>query len=175
MEKENVFSYDYKTVKTKREMETMLIDAYEVLGWEVTNTSMSEGSLFHVNVSFKRNRKIENKKELLKLQDKIDNLLANIEKLQKSKKSAGTVEAVSIGTLGALTFGGGLSMTMTLSGVGFMIGGIALGAVGAGICALAYFINKAIKKRSIAKITPILESELDKLADLCENASELTK
>lgn len=175
MEKENVFSYDYKTVKIKREMETMLIDAYEVLGWEVTGTSMSEGSLFHVNVSFKRNRKIENKKELLKLQNKIDSLLSNIEKLQKSKKNAGIAESVVVGTIGALTFGGGLSMTMMLDGVGFMIGGIALGIVGAGICALAYFINRGINKRKASKISPILESELDKLADLCENASKLTK
>lgn len=175
MEKENVFSYDYKTVRIKREMETMLIDAYEVLGWEVTGTSMSDGSLFHVNVSFKRDRKIENKKELLKLQDKIDSVLSNIEKLQKSKKQAGFPEAITIGTIGALTFGGGLSMTMTLKGVGFMIGGIALGVVGAGICALAYVINKSIKKRKCAKITPILESELDKLADLCESASKYVK
>ena len=175
MEKENVFSYDYKTVRIKREMETMLVDAYEALGWEVTGTTMSEGSLFYVNVSFKRDRKIENKKNLLKLQDKIDNVLSNIEKLQRSKKNAGFPEAITIGTIGALTFGGGLSMCMVVDGVGFMIGGIALGVVGAGICALAYFINKGIKKRKASKITPILESELDKLADLCEEAGKLAK
>lgn len=170
---ENTTTYDYKTIKVKRSIETIICDTYENLGWELTNTSSVEGSLFHINLSFKRDRKIANKVELIKLQEKADNVVANIELLQNKKKSAGFVSALSTGIVGALTFGGGMSMTMLLSGVGYMIGGIALGLVGAGICALAYPLFKKVNKKKGDSIQPILESEFDKLADICEEAGKL--
>lgn len=170
---ENTITYDYKTIKVKRSIETLICDTYENLGWELTNTSSVEGSLFHINLSFKRDRKIGNKVELLKLQEKADNVVANIELLQNKKKSAGFVSALSTGVVGTLTFGGGMSMAMLLSGVGYMIGGIALGLVGAGICALAYPLFKKVNKKKGDSIQPILESEFDKLADICEEAGKL--
>lgn len=170
---ENVISYDYKTIKVKREIETLVCDTYENLGWELTNTSSVEGSLFYINLSFKRDRKTANKVELLKLQERADNVIATIENLQKKKKTAGLGASISTGVVGALTFGGGMSMCMVLSGIGYMIGGIALGIVGAGICALAYPIFKNINKKQSVKIQPILESEFDKLADICEQAAKL--
>ena len=172
---ENAISYDYKTVRVKRDMEVMLTDAYQNLGWEVTNTSMAEGSLTSVNVSFKRDRKIENKAELLKLQSKIDNSLSIIEKLQSKKKNAGVPEGITVGTIGVLAFGGGMSMTLTLSGIGFLIGGIALGLVGIGIGLLGWLTHNKIQKKKLAKIEPVMENELDKLSDLCEQANKLLK
>ena len=170
---ENAITFDYKTVKVKRSIETLVCDTYESLGWELTNTSSVEGSLFCVNLSFKRNRKIENKVELLKLQEKADSTVATIDNLQNKKKNAGMVGALSVGILGALTFGGGMSMSMLLQGVGFMIGGIALGLVGAGVCALAYPLFKKINKKKNQEIEPLLQSEFDKLADICEQAVKL--
>lgn len=172
---ENAISYDYKTVRVKRDMEVMLTDAYQNLGWEVTNTSMAEGSLTSVNVSFKRDRKIENKAELLKLQSKIDNSLSIIEKLQSKKKNAGVPEGITVGTIGVLAFGGGMSMPLTLSGIGFLIGGIALGVVGIGIGLLGWLTHNKIQKKKLAKIEPVMENELDKLSDLCEQANKLLK
>lgn len=170
---ENTISYDYKTIKVKRSIETLVCDTYENLGWELTNTSSVEGSIFYINLSFKRDRKVENKVELLKLQDKADNIIANIENLQNKKKNAGMVSALSTGIVGALTFGGGMSMSILLGGIGYMIGGIALGLIGAGICALAYPIFKKVNKKKETKIQPILESEYDKLSDICEQAGKL--
>lgn len=170
---ENATTYDYKTIKVKREIEALVCDTYENLGWELTSTSSVEGSLFYINLSFKRDRKIANKVELLKLQDKADGVVASIENLQAKKKNAGFVGGLSTGIAGALVFGGGMSMTMTLSGIGFLIGGIALGLVGAGICAIAYPIFKKLNKKKVSVIQPILESEYDKLADICDQAAKL--
>lgn len=170
---ENAVTYDYKTIKVKREIEALVCDTYENLGWTLVSTSSVEGSLFHINLSFKRDRKIENKTSLLKLQDRADNCIANIDALQSKKKNAGLVGALSTGIAGALTFGGGMSMCLLLSGVGYMIGGIALGVVGAGICALAYPLFKKINKKKVSRIEPILECEYDKLADICAEASQL--
>lgn len=170
---DNVVTYDYKTIKVKRNIETLVCDTYECLGWELTNTSSFEGSLFYINLSFKRNRKIENKIELLKLQDKVDNIIASIDNLQNKKKNAGKASALSVGIIGTLVFGGGMSMCMLLQGIGYLIGGIALGLVGAGICGLAYPLFKKINKRENTKIDPLLENEFDKLSDLCEQAIKL--
>lgn len=170
---ENVVSYDYKTIKVKRGIETLICDTYENLGWELTNTSSVEGSIFYVNLSFKRDRKIKNKVELIKLQEKADNIVSNIDNLQNKKKNAGFVSALSTGIVGTLVFGGGLSMCLLLSGVGYIIGGVALSLVGVGIGAVAYPIFKKLNKKKSNQIQPILESEYDKLADICEQALKL--
>lgn len=175
MTNENGITYDYKTIKIKREMETMTADAYANLGWEMTGSSVAEGAVFHVNLSFKRNRKIENKAQLLKLQEKIDSILLNIETLQNNKKTAGVIPSITVGIIGALTFGGGMSMTMLLEEIGYIIGGIAIGLTGIGIGLLAWAIYKKTKRNKISKLNPILESEYDKLADVCEEAHKYIK
>ncbi len=170
---ENAITYDYKTIKVKRSIETLVCDTYESLGWELTNTSSVEGSLFFINLSFKRNRKIAGKVDLLKLQERADSTIAIIDALQSKKKNAGMIGALSTGIAGALVFGGGMSMCLLLKGVGFMIGGIALGIVGAGVCALAYPLFKRINKKKNTQIEQMLESEYDKLADICEQANKI--
>lgn len=174
MEKEKAIVYDYKTVRVKRDMEAMFTDAYENLGWEVTSTSLVGGTLSYVNISFKRNRKIEHKTELIKLQDKIDSSLSNIDKLHQTKKNAGVGEGITVGVIGALIFGGGMSMTMCLTGLGFLIGGIALGVAGIGIGLLGWLVHNKIQKKKLVKIDPLLEEEFNKLSDLCEEANNLT-
>jgi len=164
-------TYDYRTIKVKREMEAMATDSYLNLGWELVGSSVSEGAIFSVNLSFKRDRKIANKQNLLKLQEQVDSNLLNIEVLQGKKKTAGLTPSLTTGIVGALTFGGGMSMVMTLSStLGFLVGGIALGIVGMGICGLAWLVHSKVKKHKIAKINPILENEYNKLADICESA-----
>lgn len=170
---ENAVTYDYKTIKVKREIETLVCDTYENLGWKLSNTSSVEGSIFYVNLSFKRDRKIAGKVELLKLQEKADAIISNIENLQSKRKNAGMCESLSVGVLGTFVFGGGMSMTMLLQGAGYMIGGIALGIVGAVVAGFAYPIFKRINKKKSVAIAPIIEGEYDKLADICEEAQKV--
>ena len=174
MEKE-ITSYDYKTIGVRREMEVMTTDAYENLGWELVGSSVSALAIFTVNLSFKRDRKIANKTELLKLQEKVDNTLLNIEVMQNKKKTAGQVPALTTGILGALTFGGGLSMTIMLGAgtVAYMVGGIALGVVGFGIALFAWPIFKRVKRNSLKRIDPIIEDEFNKLSDICDEIKKI--
>lgn len=168
--KQKVSSYDYKTVRVRRETETMLCDAYDTLGWEIVDTSFATPTLSHVNVNFKRNRKIQNKAELMTLQNKIDGAIGNIEKLRDRQKNAGIPEAITMGTVGALTLGGGMSMIMTVGGVAFTIGGIALGVVGIAIGLFGWLVHNLIHKKKLKKIEPSIETEFTKLSDLCDEA-----
>ena len=65
-------------------------------------------------------------------------------------------------------------MTMCLSGLGFLIGGIALGVVGIGVGLLDWLTHNKIQKKKLVKIDPLLEEEFNKLSDLCEEANNLT-
>ncbi len=170
---ENAITFDYKTVKVKREMEVIVGDAYENLGWELVSSNSAEGSPFEVILSFKRDRKIENKIGLLKLQQKIDLCLAEIDTFQRKRKTGGIVAGISMGVVSALTFGGGLSMCLCLKGLGFMLGGIAIGLVGVGLGFLSWVIAKKVAKKKNEDLTPIIEQEFDNLADLCETARNI--
>lgn len=173
MENEKATVFDYKTVRVKRNTETMLTDAYAALGWQVTATTMADASLSRVNVSFKRDRKIAHKTELNMLQLKIDAEIAKIEKLLAAQKNAGIPEAIATGMAGALTLGGGMSMIMTLEGVGFLAGGIVLGVVGIGIGLLGWLVYGKVRSKKLKKIEPQIEEEYDKFSALCEQANVL--
>lgn len=167
----NAITYDYKTIKARRDMEVVVCDSYQVLGWELTTSSVAEGAPNYVNLSFKRDRKINNKLELLKAQERIDNNLNNIDLLQKSKKSAGWAQGICLGIFGTLVFGSGLSIVMTLGGIAGTIAGAALGVAGVGIMILSHFLRKLIHRKTVTKLNPILEVEFDKLAEACEKAA----
>lgn len=173
MEKEKAIVYDYKTVSVRREMEPMLIDTYENLGWELVNTTLQAGSLTHVNVSFKRDRKIKGKVALSKIQNKVDMTLSNLNKIELGKQRAGVPEGLTVGVIGTLIFGGGMSMVMCLQGMGYMIGGIALGVVGVGVALLGWLTHNKCRSKKLAKLEPILEEELNKLSDLCEEGHKI--
>ena len=175
MEKANeITSYDYKTIRVKRQLETMATDSYEALGWELVGSSVFEGGIFHVILSFKRDRKVANKTELLKLQEKVDSTLITIETMLRKKKSAGTTPAITTGVIGSLILGGGMAMVIELAGTtALMISGIALGVVGLGICGLAMLIYNKVKNSQSAKIEPMLVQEYNKLADLCDEAKRI--
>ena len=164
--------YDYRTIRIKRELEAMATDAYESLGWSLVGSSVADGAIFHVNLSFKRDRKIASKPQLLAQQEKVDEILTNIEILQSRRKTAGLASSIGVGSVGAITFGGGMSLCLefgTRAGY-FMAAGIATGITGLGILALAWLVRGAVKRRRGALLTPIIETEYNKLADVCEVA-----
>jgi hypothetical protein len=178
MESKELIVFDYKTIRVARDLETVANDAYIALGYEPTGAGISDGAIFNVNLSFKRDRKIKNKSELLKLQDKIDITIANIETLRKAKDRAGDTVGLTTGIVGALTLGGGMSIIMTtnenlLNNIPLLAGGIAVGVVGIGICGFAWSLRNKIHKLKSTKIAAIIESEYDKLADLTEAAHKL--
>lgn len=173
MEKE-VTSYDYKTIRVRRQMEAVVTDAYEALGWELVGSSVSQGGIYHVNLSFKRDRKVANKTDLLKLQEKVDSTIINIEVLMGKKRWAGMSAGITTGIIGTLTLGGGMAMVLELgvNTAAWMIGGIGLGVVGIGICFLGWLIGSRVKQKKGNKIIPMVDQEYNKLADLCDEAKK---
>lgn len=169
----NVITYDYKTIKARREMESIICDSYQVLGWELTSSSIAESSPMFLNLSFKRNRKIQNKAQLLKAQEKMDTILGNIDVLQRNKKKAGLNIAILTGIAGTLIMGGGLSMIMTIGGIPATIAGVVLGVLGVSTIVLSHFLRQRLRKKTIERLNPILESEFEKLSEINEVSAQL--
>ena len=110
MEK-NFATYEYMSRRVKMGDQSRVTDLYEAFGWELTETSASaEGAA----LSFKRDRKIPHKPELDRLQRKAEETKANLDRLERSKKSGASVFSLVFGCLAALVLGGGMSLVMTV-------------------------------------------------------------
>lgn len=171
MEKKDYVAFEYMTKSVKSNEQTRVIDLYEAFGWEVTDTTptMVEG----VNISFKRERKLKHKTELSRLERKAEELYGSINSLNKQKTSKASIFGYTFGVIAALILGGGMSMVMTLSGVGFLAGGIALGVLGIALCAVNYPIYKRIADKSTKKVLPVIDETEESLANVLEQGNSL--
>lgn len=166
------YSYDYLTVDTDLKKASQTMDYYESLGWEITGSNERAEMMGKTVLNFRRDRKIKNKDQLLRMQKKMEDAMESIEVLQKQKKSGATVLSLVIGIVGALILGIGMCMCMLNPTLGLMIGGCIVGVVGIIVCGVNYYIfKKAVSKKS-AKINPIISKKGDELANFCEEAQK---
>ncbi len=171
MEKKNFATYEYVTRTAKANKQTEEIDLREAFGWEVTETvpNLTGG----VNISFKRDRKINHKAELNRLERKADTIQKTIEGLERNKKKSASIFSYTFGSVASLVLGGGMCLCMLVGGVAAMIGGIALGAVGIAAMSINYPIYKRIVDKKSEKLMPVIEDNEERLAVVCEQAHDL--
>lgn len=171
MEK-NFTTYEYMSRKVRVGAQSRTADLYEAFGWELTETlpAAMEG----VTLSFKRARKLPHKPELDRLQRKAEEVQANLERLERSKKSGASTFALIFGCLAALVLGGGMSLVMTVeNSLAALIGGIALGIVGLVLCAVNYPIYRHRADKKTGELLPVIDEQEEKLANLLEQANDL--
>lgn len=170
MEK-NFATYEYMSRRVKMGDQSRVTDLYEAFGWELTETSASaEGAA----LSFKRDRKIPHKPELDRLQRKAEETKANLDRLERSKKSGASVFSLVFGCLAALVLGGGMSLVMTVeNSLPALICGIFLGIVGVVLCAVNYPIYRRKADKKTAELIPVIDEQEEKLANLLEQANDL--
>lgn len=158
-------TYDYLTVQVTHSTKELVQDVYENLGWEVTSKGIG-------TINFKRNRKINNKKELKEIEDEIKTSIDNICRLEKAKTNNGIITSLCFGIIGTIIFGAGLSLALEFS---LYIMGIILGVVGIVIALPAYPIYAKICKNQTNKALPLIDEEFDKISELCDKALQLQK
>ena len=146
-------TYDYLTVQVTHSTKELVQDVYENLGWEVSSKGIG-------TINFKRNRKINNKKELKEIEDEIKTSIDNICQLEKAKTNKGTIISLCIGIIGTIVFGAGLSLALEFS---LYIMGIILGIVGIVIALPAYPIYANICKKETNKALILIDEEFDKI------------
>ena len=175
--KDKVITYEYMNIDVKKELEPAYIDAYSCLGWELVDSEIT-GSLqgfLNSTLSLKRDRKINNKQALIKLQREIDSKFRNIEKLESQKTFKASFNAFGIGLVACvflalsvftiteyLSFG---SLSVPLE--------IIFGGIGLLLCIPPYFVYKNTLALKIEESQPLIDNEYDAINDKCEEADLL--
>lgn len=169
---EKIFiGYEYKDISTKLEMESVYADGYENFGWSLDSTSSPSKGLGTVSMKFKRDRKINNKTELTRLQRQFDSGVEEINSLEASKTVRASIVAYTLGMIGSAFMAGSVfavthqppmvALCIILAIPGF------LGWI------LPYFGYYAIRKSKSAQVTPLIEQKYDEIYQICKKANEL--
>ncbi len=171
MHDKDFVTYEYKTVSVKAKDLNKAIDLYEAFGWEVTGTTPAFGS---VTIALKRDRKQKHKTELNKLERQAEATMESINGLHRSKTLGAGIFGWIFGAASTLVFGGGMCLTMLMSDNLFaLLGGVALGALGAVLCAVNYPIYKKWVAKKTKQILPVIDQTEEKLANLLEQGNDL--
>ena len=195
--KENFVAYEYKNVTVKRNFAGMYIDCMENFGWTVVDNDGYDvqdllSNLSPVNLGkniasaaqsfgntadyseamtlkFKRDRHIENKPQLEKLEREYEEALSAIHKAER--KNAAQTMGISLGTGIIGTAFIGLAVynfifSNTILGVLFA----AVGAIG---WAIGFFSNMKIGKKKSVQTEPYVREQLNIVYSTCEKAHAL--
>ena len=161
--------YEYKDVIVKCDLETLYVDNYPNFGWKLEGTAPSLHNVGSVHLKFKRDRRIQNKNELSKLQRQFDAAMTEIARLEASKTNMPSIWAFTIGLIGTAFMAGSVFAVVA--------GNVALCAV-LGIPAflgwgLAYLMYRKLCAQREQQVTPMIDQQYNLLYDVCEQANAL--
>jgi hypothetical protein len=168
---DNFVGYEYKNLTVTRNMENVYLDSYPSFGWKLEGSAplYLPNGLSSVMLKFKRDRKIKNKNELVKLEQQFESIVYEIEKLEKSKQIAASITAFTIGIIGTAFMAG--SVFAYLQGITAFMVVLALPAFFGWL--LPYFCYMNIKAKRTQAIVPIIDKQYDVMYEVCEKANAL--
>lgn len=163
--------YEYKDVTVKRSLEPLYADNYPNFGWQFENGGTSVSNLGSVIMKFKRDRKIRNKAELTKLQRQFEAAVDEIGNLEKSKFTAASIWAYTIGIIGCAFLAGSVfAITAATPNIPLCI---MLGIPGLVGWACPYLLYRKVSSSRTSQVSPLIEQKYDEIYDICEKASVL--
>ncbi len=171
--------YEYKEVVGDSSMIGILMDGYESFGWEVTEQTKirQEQQAAHAKIplreklNIRRDRHINNKVELTRLQRNFEACVNEIERLETAKTTKGTIFAILIGIVGTVFVGLGTFavigenpnyLIMFLCAIPGFIGWI-----------LPYFFYRKSVKDETERINPIIDQKYEEIYELCKKGQRL--
>lgn len=171
MENKDYVTYEYCTKKVKLTDQAKMIDFYEAFGWEITTMDKTFDGVL---LSFKRDRKLQHKQELSRLERKAEEHAALLKQFEQSKTRGATIFTVLFGILSVLILGGGMSMTLLEEyRLSFLVVGIILGVLGMVLCVINYFIYKKMVDRKTHQVLPLIDEQNEQLANILEQGNSL--
>ena len=161
--------FEYMEVPAKRSMESMYVDSYRSFGWVFEGPLAREESGDTVKLRFKRERRLRGQAELTRLQRQFESCAREIEALERSRTTAASIAAFTIGLAGTALLGGAvfaylnglLPMMVSLAVPGFL-GWIA-----------PYFCYRKMRLRRDAQVAPIIEEKNDEIYMVCQQGFRL--
>ncbi|WP_159501482.1 hypothetical protein [Microbacterium sp. 18062] len=172
-------AYEYLSVKAPRSLGALYRDTYRGFGWIGENAEppdpfrppsatpgMHSGV---VALTLKRDRSIRNRELVQELQRTAERSLAAIARLERHTTVAVVCVAVPLGVVGAA-----LLAAAVLSVIGGLLAlSIVLGAAGLLSWMGAFLSQGTVRRRSLARVTPLIDREHDELHEAAGRASRL--
>lgn len=165
MEKEFI-AYEYKKVQISKQSSDLYLDCIINLGYEVTNKNIDLGK---VNLSLKRNYKIQNRNEVIALEKQFEEKFKELEKINNEKKDLAIITSLSIGLIGT-AFLAGATFSFLASNILLMI---ILAIPGFAGWFFPYFIYKKISNKSQIKVNNRTEELRFEIYQIIEKAFNL--
>lgn len=161
--------YEYREIAVKGGMASVYADGYQNLGWKLEGSRFSIKKPDSIIMKFKRDRKIRNKPELNRLQQRFDALASEIVLLEASKRTEASIVAYIVGIIGTafmacsvFAITSELLITCIILAVPAFIGWL-----------LPYFLYRYLEKRRTSEVNPLIDSKYDELYTVCEKADGL--
>jgi hypothetical protein len=168
---EQFIAYEYKNVIVPRDFENIYLDSLPNFGWQPDGTVPFNSSrgIAAISLNFKRDREIQNKPELSRLEQEFENNVHVIESLERSKESRAKIAAFILGITGMAFMAG--SVFAYLAGMPPLMVILAI----AGFLGLVfpYFCYRKVKVRRAKSVSPLIDEQYDTLYDVCEKAHEI--
>jgi hypothetical protein len=165
----NYVGYDYKEVTASAENISMYIDGYANFGWTLDENVAPQGT----SLRLKRDRKIINKVELTRLERNFEACMSEIESLEKAKTSTAMIISMAIGLIGTAFLAG--SVFAVTHEPPMILLTVVLGLPGIVGWVLPPLLNGKFVKRSVDKLTPLIEAKRDEIYEVCEKGNKLLK
>lgn len=170
---DDFIGYEYYDLTVSKSAASVYIDGYTNFGWNLDN-AREMGKFVGKNrvlIKFKRNRRLPNKDQIIKLQRQFDIKAAEIENLEKSKKTNASIVSYIVGVIGTTLMAASMFAYME-NMVVLMI----ILAVPGFICWLgAYSIYQVVKQKQAIRKEPVINNSYEDLYDIANQAYKVMK
>lgn len=168
----NFVGYDYKEVNEKNEKASLFLDGYMNFGWIIDkNVEQPIKDSGKVTIKLKRDRKINNKAELTRLQRHFEACVDDIASLERTKTSVATMASIIIGIIGTAFMA--LSVFAVTNDPPKILACILFAIPGFIGWALPLYVYKYLVKKRTAQIIPLIEQRYDEIYEICEKGNNL--
>lgn len=180
-EEKNFIGYEYKNVTVREKLISMYADGYENFGWRLEGTSenisgVQEEGIFQdipgrkeVILKLKRDRKIQNKAELTRLERYFESCMNEVITLENSKVIGAAAVAYTVGVIGTVFMAGSVFAYIGKAAVLSII----LAVPGFMGWIFPYLLYCRIKNKKAAQVEPLIDQKHDEIYQVCEKANKL--
>ena len=185
--KNNFVAYEYKNITVRRDAVTTYTDCLSSFGWvpvdeqeygfqplftAFTPISSSVGTTAEqelVSLKFKRDRRINNKLEIDRLERKCEEALATINCMERKNNAFTMGISLGAGIVGTAILGIAVYSIVSSN----IVVGVLMAALGVAGWGAGFFANRRLGKKKSTQAEPMIQAQLEVAYGACEQAYAL--
>lgn len=167
-------TYDYMEICADETKISFLMDCCRCFGWRIDENTQAEAiSQDKRKIRMKRDRKIMNRAELIRLQRNFESCAEEIDRMEKAMVSRAQMVSLSLGVLGTIFMA--LSVFAVTADPPHIVLTVLYAIPGFAGWIAPYFVYRKVKTDQREKLLPLIEQKRDEIDVLCEKGSRLSR